>query len=469
MRFLLAIMLILHTGWSWAAILPAEVAAMLNKHRVNRDDVSIWVQAVDADQPLVELNGQRQRNPASVAKLLTTSAGLIRLGHDYHWHTRFYVDAPPDSNGVLNGNLYIEGGADPFLVEERLSAMIDALRERGIRRITGNIVLDESLYRLPPEAKDRESFDGNPWAAYNAVPNPLMVNFRTIKLRMRPQGGGVAFDLWPNIVNWKIDNQMNVNNGSCNKNYAPIVNIERDDRGYATVILKGRYSLQCGKREVTVVMGEAVEQFYYLFRDLWYQKGGSLDGAGAVGVHPAQAKLFYSGESLPLSELIAMMNQQSNNVMTRQLMLTLGVETYGRPGSLQKGRDAIVNTLSAFGIDTHGMIIDNGAGLSRISRLTAAQLVMLLRSLYYSDKKQVFLDSLAVAGEIGTLRKRYRGEHLSGNLRGKTGTIDGVRAFAGFLRSKSGQDYVVVIIGNGKAALPSRYMQDDLFRWIDGK
>ena len=160
------------------------------------------------------------------------------------------------------------------------------------------------------------------------------------------------------------------------------------------------------------------------------------------------------------------MNQESNNVMTRQLMLTLGAKTFDPPGTLEKGRNAVRMTLEAFGINTDGMIIDNGAGLSRQELASAEQLAQLLRYIYLSDQGETFLQSLAVAGESGTLRKRYRGEALAGHVIGKTGTIDNVRSFAGYLRAESGRNYVVVIIGNGKSAVRSRAMQDDLFRWL---
>lgn len=263
-----------------AAVLPADIAAMLDKHRLPRADVSIWVQALDANKPLVALNEYYPRNPASVAKVLTTAAGLLRLGANYQWKTSFYVDQKPDENGVLHGNLYVVGGGDPFLVEERLAAMIDDLRDLGLREIRGNIVLDRSLYVLPPEARDRESFDGNQWAPYNAVPDPLMVNFRTVKLMMTPSQNGVRLSLWPNMLNWRLKQQMQLSRGSCAQHYSPMPVVERGADGYATLTVTGQFSLQCGARELTLVMGEAVEQFYYLFRELWYQKGSVLGECG---------------------------------------------------------------------------------------------------------------------------------------------------------------------------------------------
>ncbi|MDO4643006.1 MAG: D-alanyl-D-alanine carboxypeptidase/D-alanyl-D-alanine-endopeptidase [Cardiobacteriaceae bacterium] len=447
---------------------PVAVSDMMQKNKVAADDVSIWVQAIEAEQPLVELNSTVPRHPASVAKVLTTAAGLLRLGADYRWETRFLVDTLPDANGVVEGNLYIVGGADPFLVEEQLLLMLQGLQQAGVRHITGDIVLDDSFYHLKPEERDASSFDGKPWAAYNAVPNPLMVNFRTVKMHVAPQAGAKPrLALVPEIVNWKIDNQLQVRKGQCSGDgFTPSAVLERDDKGYAVMHVAGTYATGCGEQDVQLVLGEASEQFYYLFRDLWYRLGGSFDGAGKMAKTPSTAKLVYSGYSEPLAIQIQRMNQESNNVMTRQLMLTLGAQTYELPGTVEKGRNAVLMTLEAFGIHTDGMVIDNGAGLSRQTRVTAQQLASLLRNIYLSDQGETFLRSLAVAGESGTLRKRYRGEVLAGRVLGKTGTIDSVRSFAGFVRAESGRNYVVVIIGNGQSAVRSRAMQDDLFRWI---
>lgn len=451
-----------------AQTVPAAIAEMMKKQGVRSEDVSILVQAVDAEHPLVALNEEVFRHPASVAKLLTTAAGLLRMGADYRWETQFYVDNLPDANGVVNGNLYVVGGGDPFLVQERFEEMIAGLRAEGVRHVTGNIVMDNSLYRLSAAERDRESFDGAKWSAYNAVPDPLMVNFRTVKISIVPQGKGKAkLEMYPQIMNWSLKNALKVNAAACGKKtYAPDVKIVRDDRGYATVEIFGLYSTACGLQELQVVMGEASEQFYYLFRDLWYAAGGSFDGGGQMAIRPSTAKLIHTAYSLPLSEQIAKMNQLSNNVMTRQLMLTLGTYTHGVPGSLESGRRALLDTLEAFGIPTEGMVVDNGSGLSRHTRVSATQLMILLRNLYHSAQAETFIQSLAVAGMNGTMEKRFRGEALAGRVYGKTGTVNNVRAFAGYVQAESGRVYALVIMGNGKSAVASRYMQDDLIRWI---
>ena len=141
---------------------PAAVTEMLNKNKVAAEDVSIWVQGIEAEQPLVDLNGKQPRHPASVAKVLTTASGLIRLGADFRWETKFYVDSLPDANGVVDGNLYVIGGGDPFLVEEQLLAMLQGLQQAGVRHITGDIVLDDSLYHLSPQSATPPPLTANP-------------------------------------------------------------------------------------------------------------------------------------------------------------------------------------------------------------------------------------------------------------------------------------------------------------------
>lgn len=448
------------------AQVPASIEGFFAKQHVDKDDFSLIVIDVGSEAPLAALNADTPRTPASVAKLLTTSAALIRMGADFRWPTRFYVDNMPDANGVVQGNLYVQGGGDPFLVDEKLQGYLKALRDKGVRHITGNIVLDNSLYYLPPEARDTQSFDGNGSSAYNAVPSPLMVNFRTVKVRLLPNGKAVSVQLRPNILNWKVNNNLHVSAAKCEKHYSPSVDLERDQKGYATVQLAGEYSTACGPRELTVVMGEASEQFYYLFHDLWYQLGGSFDGGGRVGQVPSTAKPLYTGLSDPLFEQIQKVNQYSNNVMARQMMLTLGTYTFGVPGSLEKGRKAVIETLSAFGVPVDKVLLDNGSGLSRETKLTARDLAVLLLNMYHSKHRQVFMDSLAVVGKSGTLKPRFRNDAMTGKVIGKTGTLDGVRAFAGYVFAKSGHTYVVVMIGNGRAAVNSRWMQDDILKWV---
>lgn len=446
--------------------LPTAVSQSLQKHQIVQDEVSIWIQRSDQNIPLVNLNGEVARNPASLMKLVTTAASLWSLGENYEWTTDFYLDALPDQNGVVQGNLYIKGGGNPFLVEEELETLIRMLRGRGLRHFTGNLVLDSQLFYLAPEEKT--SLDKNIQAPYNAFPHPLMVNFSTIKLRFERGEQGLEAHLIPKMESWKIEPQWQEVKGACNaKNYQPILKLERNDNGYASLYVRGKVATQCDQQESIVALGEGSEQFYYWFRDLWYQNEGSFDGYGVVGSVPPQAALFMRGGSKPLREQIKLMNQNSNNVMARQLFLSMGAELLGKPGSLEQSRRALAGILQKLKLNPDAFYVDNGAGLSREARLVPSQLAALLKLMHQSSHRQAFADSLAIPGEQGTMKNRFSDNpSLQKRIRGKTGSLDQVRGFAGYVQGRSGVDYIVVIIGNGNSAVRSRDVQDDLLRWL---
>ncbi len=431
-------------------VLPPEIGALLAKHNLNPERVSIYVQEVGEKQPLVSLNADTPRNPASVAKLLTTGAGISALGEQFRWKTNFYLDELPDANGVSHGNLYIQGSGDPYLVQERLWEALQAMRNKGLREITGNIVLDDGAFRLSQSEQDGGSFDGAEQSAYNAVPNALMVNFRTIDIYV---GNGVRIE--PNITSWKIVNRVQRTKGKCGRSGIS-ANLERAADGSAQLVLSGRLGASCPEYHIKTVLGEGSEVFYYWFRDYWLKLGGTAHGVGQVQPIPPGKKLFHTLESVALPEAIAMMNQHSNNVMTRHLFLTLSQR---RPATLVDSRQAVLQILQKMGVNTQNMFLDNGAGLSRRARVSARQIVQLLQALAHNYH---FIQSLAVSGEVGTLKRRFRGEALQGRIHAKTGTLRNIHSLAGYLESASNRTYLFAIIVENAG----RGLENDLLRWL---
>ncbi|MGF1527386.1 MAG: D-alanyl-D-alanine carboxypeptidase/D-alanyl-D-alanine-endopeptidase, partial [Candidatus Competibacterales bacterium] len=183
---------------------------------------------------------------------------------------------------------------------------------------------------------------------------------------------------------------------------------------------------------------------------------------------PPNARPLATLTSRPLAELIGGMNKYSNNFMTRQLFLTLGVEQYGPPATLDKARRAWRATLEGVGVDLRGAVVDNGAGLSRQSRLSANGLLQGLLAAYQSPHRYTFLSSLAQVGVDGTLRRRFRHEPLQGRVYGKTGTLNGVRALAGYVRATSGATLAVAILHEqpGLRRNAAVDVQNTLLRWV---
>jgi D-alanyl-D-alanine carboxypeptidase/D-alanyl-D-alanine-endopeptidase (penicillin-binding protein 4) len=176
-----------------------------------------------------------------------------------------------------------------------------------------------------------------------------------------------------------------------------------------------------------------------------------IGGKLRIEAAPADAQVLLTFESLTLGEIVRLTNKYSSNLMARHLLLTLGEERSGAPATLEKGASAIVDWGRELGVDLSGVNIDNGSGLSRVTRISVQQLGTILRSAYKSRYAPEFVASLPLGGIDGTLRARMKSSP-AGAVRLKTGHLDGVSGIAGYVSAVSGKTYVVVSLVNDTRA-----------------
>ncbi len=455
--------LILLVFWPLLATaqLPAPVMNELNRQRLDPAGLSVWVQALNADTPLLAHNADTPRNPASTIKLLTTYAGLELLGPQYSWRTEAYpVGTLRD--GVLTGDLVIKGYGDPFLTPEAFWTLLRGLRDRGLRDINGDLVLDRSF--LAPPMTDPGAFDGEPHRAYNALPDALLVNFQAIGFTLRPEPDRVRIIANPAPANLRIDNRLRLIGGNCRLDQLNL-NIDGAQIGFT-----GSYPGSCGETIVHRMVLPPEQLAYGVFRDLWQGLGGRLQGGLRQGQAPPGATPLFSLPSLTLGEVVRGMNKFSNNVMTRQLLLTLGAELDSPPGTEAKGREVIARWLQQQGLGFPELLLDNGAGLSRSTRISARSLGRLLAHASTSRFAPELQASLPLLGIDGTAARRFRDHPLTGQARLKTGTLNNVRAIAGYLRNARGQDHVLVMLHNAPGVDQGigTAVQDALLDWLYG-
>lgn len=442
--------------------LPPVVQATLSRSALPADAASIWIAPVDGGAPIVEWNSRVPRSPASVTKTITTGVGLLLLGENYRWKTEFYTDGKI-ADGVLNGNLVIKGYGNPYMVEERLVEMIDALQNLGISHIDGNVVLDNSYFISEVETPD--AFDGNGMEPYNALPSALAINFRTIDLIFNVHKGKITVSSDPELTYTTIQNQVKTSRSKrCRGNgFAPHISINRNRE---IITVSGTVSTACRHKRLTKVLTDAGDLFFGNFKKFWQAAGGQISGQWLYGQADDSLTLLYRSQSRPLYEQIAAMNKHSNNLMTRQLFLTLGAEQTQPPATLVKSRAVVMNALEKMGIPTHSLFIDNGSGLSRQTRLTAEQLGQFLIAMQHSQARLPFENSLSIAGVDGTLRHRLRNTPLENNAIGKTGTLKNAKSIAGYLTAQSGKKYAYVILLEGNKARNGRPLMDEIMQWV---
>jgi D-alanyl-D-alanine carboxypeptidase/D-alanyl-D-alanine-endopeptidase (penicillin-binding protein 4) len=446
-RAILALM-----GCTWAGIwaaagtgTPASVAQAIAAQRLPPSAVSFVVVDPDSGRVVLAENPDTPRSPASTVKIVTTFAALELLGPAYTWHTRASIRGVLEG-GTLDGDLILQGGGDPYMTLERWWSFAHALRARGLKTIHGDIVIDNTAFSLPPE--DAAAFDGRPNRAYNVLPDALMVNFQSIDFRIVPDAASGRVDIvaTPAPPNLKIENNVRLVAGRCGGASARM-DFEVASAQWDRVIFSGALSARCAERDFARVLLQPTSYAFGTFLELWRELGGEFSGKLRVEAAPADAREFLTFDSLSLGEVVRLTNKFSNNLMARHLLLTLGEEHLGRPATLEKGAAAIADWGRQRGFDLQGVDIDNGSGLSRSTHISVLQMAKVLSAAYHSRYAPEFLASLPLAGVDGTLRSRMKATP-AGNVRLKTGHLDGVSGNAGYVTTSAGKTYVLVSLIN---------------------
>jgi D-alanyl-D-alanine carboxypeptidase/D-alanyl-D-alanine-endopeptidase (penicillin-binding protein 4) len=443
--------------------LPHQVVAALKNAGISPVHIGVVVWEAGAPEPLLVHKARSSFNPASVMKLLTTYAGLDLLGPAYTWKTEVYVDGPVDQ-GVLNGNLYFEGYGDPLLTLERFWLLLRELKSRGIRDIRGDVILDASFF--PDELPDPGRFDGDPRRAYNALPSALLVNFNSTNLRLTAEENKPTASLDPLPVPLLLDNQIKPDAGRCN-DWRDHLSVDyQTGNGTPRLVLAGSYALACGEKSTVINLGNPLDTTAGLFRALWGEQDGKLAGTVHSGPVPPNTSLVMRFESPPLADVLRSINKWSNNVMARQLFLTLGAEKKGAPARPEKSIAVMREWLKAKGIDASGIVLENGAGLSRIERLQPINLAKLLQAAWRSPVFSELESSLPIVAVDGTMKTRAQNGEVAGHAHIKTGTLANAKNLAGYLFDRRGKRWIVVFFINDLNAEKGTAAQDALLEWV---
>jgi D-alanyl-D-alanine carboxypeptidase/D-alanyl-D-alanine-endopeptidase (penicillin-binding protein 4) len=451
--------------------LPQNVTEAFRRAGIPLASVGAWVQRLQAgpaaqvggpDTATIALNDGLPFNPASTMKLVTSAAALEILGPAYTWKTRAYADGPL-VGGELQGDLFIKGSGDPRLVQENLWLFLRQLRDRGIRDIRGDLVLDSSLFE--PVAYDPAQFDGDPLRAYNAGSDALLLNYKAFAFRFVPDApsGIVKVMVDPPVAGYPLA-APRLGTDECG-DWKGKLGAAFGDKGAS---FAGGYSASCGERTWYVHPWQMSHAQYFgvVFRQIWRDLGGTLAGNVRNGVVSANASQVGQWESTMLPEAVRDMNKFSNNVMARQILLTIATETTHQSANSVQGAQAIGAWLAGKGIDTRGLAIENGAGLSRNERITPRTLGRILAAMFQSPLMPEFISSLPLVGVDGTMRRRLNGRSVNGNAHIKTGSLNEVRTVAGYVLAASGRRYVVVCMVNDARASLAQEAQDALLQWV---
>lgn len=401
--------------------------------------LSICIEDIETGTILYENNKDLPLIPASNLKLFTAASALHYLGADYCYKTRVY-GAPIDSDrGVMESSLYLEGSGDPTFCEPYmqptavLDEFADKLSKMGLRRIVGNIIGDDSVF-------DR-NFIGRGWkkdylqADYATECGGLSLNANLI--RITAYNGVYSFFPDCSIMDIVYNQDLS----------GKPLSFDRDPNSNRVTITGALYPDVAAGATITVHNPP-------LFTTSAFEKILENYGIYATGeaklVDESPEKLSYGNyimlcehRSVPLLKLLKKMNKESDNLLAQHIFKTIGAEINGQ-GRYEYAESAVKSFLSESGVDTTGFTMADGCGLSRSNRVTTFQLTSLLTSIFKSEIKDQFIETLAHAGVDGTLKYRLTGDRVYG----KTGTIDGCSSLAGYLYTANGKSLAFAIITN---------------------
>lgn len=513
-RFILSTLLC--AGVVHAADLPEPVARLMQAAQIPPSAAGIVV--LRGDTPLLVHNPQQVMQPASTIKLLTTLTALEQLGPVFRGRTELRSSAAIE-HGVLQGDLLVRGGADADLNEDVLTHMLQALRNQGISTIAGDVVLDRQLFQPARTDLGQPPFDEYPWAYYNVIPDALLINTNLLKLDLRSGGGQLSLLMSPEMEKVTLRSAMTLRDAPC----------AQWEQGWRTpevvrqgeqieVVLQGSFPRDC-VRTVNVNVLDPHDYLARLLRATWRKLGGTLTGVVREAQAPVVAQDFRLGESsaeragpgaegaaatapAPLSavsapvapatrllaehvsralpEVLRDVNKNSDNTLARMVFLSLGsLQADPLLGSRPLPPDATTTTTSMradavirqwlyqHNIDSSGLVLDNGSGLSRSERATAAQLAGVLQAGLRSPWMPEFLSSLPIAAIDGTMRRRLKDSPAASRARIKTGSLNGVIAIAGYVQDANNQPLVVVAILNDARVAngAGRAVLDALIDW----
>lgn len=432
------------------------ILAPLTQERLFREaHVGLQVVNVATGQEVFARSADDSMVPASTMKVVTAAAALRTLGPAWRFTTDVYIDGEIDAQGVLDGNMYIQGHGDPTFTREKLWKLVSDLRLEGITKIDGDIIYDEGFfdtdYELPGWDKKEDEEEG---PTYFPPLGALSINYNTVGFVVRPgaeigRPASVVLET-PAGDAVEIDNQL-VTVSTRGRHY---VDIDRElvdpkkKTEHLKFTLRGTVPSDADNARYYRAVIDPTAVFIGTFREQLQAQGVAVTGRHKRGTTPTTAKLFARDRSDSLSILLAEMNKHSNNFIAEQVIKAMGAEAYGLPGTSEKGLRVVADYLTSLGIDASQYSLRNGSGLSRTMLLRPSVLTAVLVDMGRDRRVGAeFTASLAIAGEDGTLWRRLTED--PGRLRGKTGTIDGVHCLVGYVEGSDGEMYAFAFLVNG--------------------
>ncbi|WP_114192179.1 serine-type D-Ala-D-Ala carboxypeptidase [Edaphovirga cremea] len=445
------------SGLACAFVFTANAAQVedYTQYLPDGTNLALLVQKVGASSPTIDYHGQQMALPASTQKVLTALAALLQLGPDFRFNTTLESHAPI-ADGVLRGSLTARFGGDPTLRRQSLRNMVAVLKKQGVREITGDVIIDTSVFASHDKAP------GWPWnditQCFSAPPAAAIVdrNCFSVSLYSAPKPGDMAFIRVASYYPVHMFSQVRtLAKGSPDAQYCELDVVPGELNRFT---LTGCLTQRGDPLPLAFAIQDGASYAGAILKDELIQAGIQIDGNLKRQTTPSPAgTILAQTQSAPLHELLKIMLKKSDNMIADTVFRTIGHQRFGVPGTWRAGADAVRQVLKQkAGVDLGNSIVVDGSGLSRHNLLAPATMMQALQYIAQHDQELNFITMLPLSGYDGTLR--YRGglheAGVDGKVSAKTGALQGVYNLAGFITTASGQRMAFVQFLSGYAVPP---------------
>jgi len=425
--------------------LAQRLGRALSARPFNPHSTGVEVVSLRDGKRVFSHNARLPLRPASTMKILTSAAALTLLKPEYVYETDIFASVPIDETGTVAGDLYIRGSGAPDLVGEAWWLMARELARLGLRRVTGDLIADDSFFDDAPRPAGWPPPSTDSW--YNAPVSALSCNFNVITLRAAPGenvGARPGLGLEPTASFFRITNRART---ASRRTDLSVERLYRDGRNI--LVIDG--NIRLGSEPL--IFNRAVEDptlfALHTFRDIALREGITISGSLRRGLIPGEARRLHIHRSRPLAVLIRDMNKNSNNFMAEALLKTLGARFEGTPGTTANGIATLESYLADLGVSTSRARLADGSGLSELNRFHAGLLAETLARVHrdFSIGPEL-VGSLSVGGIDGTLDERFSNGVDRRRIRAKTGRLAGVAALAGYAVNRDGHPFAFAVLAN---------------------
>lgn len=421
-------------------------------------NLALVAQKVGSNTPLIDYNAQQMALPASTQKVVTALAALLQLGPDYRFVTNFETNGKLNNN-TLSGDLVIRFSGDPTLTRQQIRNMVNALKQIGIHKVDGDLIVDISAFASHDKAPGWVWNDMT--QCFSAPPAAAIIDRNCFSVSLYPsdKAGEMAYIKTASFYPVNMFSEVKtLAKGSPEARYCELDVVPGELNRYT---LTGCLTQRSEPLPLAFAVQNGASYSGAIVKNELQVAGIELSGAVKKRTQPTpQSQVLVKTESKPLHDLLKIMLKKSDNMIADTVFRTIGRDYYGVPGTWRSGSDAVRQVLKQkAGIDLGNTVMVDGSGLSRHNLIAPATMMQVLQFIAKNDQQLDYISMLPLAGHDGTLR--YRGgldeAGVNGKVSAKTGALQGVYNLAGFITTASGEKVAFVQFISAYAVPQSQY------------